>query len=1212
MIDGDTFTMEQKETGQEGELVRQAPAGYGLMTPQQLASHVRHNQTGMQYSARTNPVTRLEGCDRPGKSEVTPSYGTAGRPLDDKAASIVVTRRDDVEHVFGHGIGPRAESASIRQSWCRMSQTPGILLHISRPNKEDGEVVMHIFANSVSVTDEQTIRFEMCWAGEEAKIPAPASNAELVKHSAEKNLMRLSMVFWREAQLAETGKYKRAARRQRPFFIGMKTSELDAILTRAEGLTNEFERLIYRLSRAEGVSIYRFWPDGNDKQAQTWKDWFTASMTMSALYGNDWHYQCEAQEIWGTDASIHDINADLGQLTMPRNMATQFHVSLAADGTQRQATPSKCNSYKVNADQIFPNAECLAFKLRMAIARDQAFSSAVIASSFQSSYGSISGIFKRHARLAAGKYIVGMSAEGQFITANPSLRPRVGAKLELEIAPTSPGSAPLKFKGAIVDDHFKTGAAAVAFVNGPDLSPSNPDADFCTGVKFMISVKLRDDTTPSERYRAAIEELQTAKERRNSKGVDIQHLVLRAPPSITDTGSLAAELPDYSFFLSIIDKWQPNAEQRKAALQSMASENGVSLIQGPPGTGKSWTGAMIADAHIAAGHHRAGKQNKAVLRRPVLFVAPSNEATDAALDKFRKGSTLSKVEIVRFRASFAHAPKQGHDPDQMMLDDSNVDDDIWDTVEEALWELAEQQNPYGRTDPHAAYSLYRKSNAKFAEWRASRGTAHPHVMAETAMLYQQALDKLCSSSLNRRDRSELNDALTDYTEKLNDYYMQNNVDIVFCTNSSSAHRMLRDRFSPRILITDECAIASVPDAATPMAAFMTSLEHIVMIGDHQQHKPMVSSKGSNEYAEMLERSLFKATYNNPEYESNRTQLVQQRRMHPDLSISISQIFYDGTLTDHPDVSRPSPVWNTLERTLQQLGPAWQSHRRRIVFDAGSDCAIAQKEGHSWINDAEATAVTTFISAATCTKAPPGGESIGLSDFLVISPYSAQVTLIRQKLAQAELSMRDIKVKVTTARGVQGNEGTFVIVSFVRNTPDRPEDFGFIYEKEGLNVMCSRARQALVLIGNFCAWNNAIRNGSRTLNSKSRSIYEHFAKLNADIVARNDLVSPVDFNKAFNEHQLIEQPDISNRLIDVETAARNQAERGNRNNRGRPRSGNSRGSYSNYRTGSTRGANAGSGTTTAGRGGISRFEELERRNRGRRGGGSNARGNYRRG
>ncbi len=78
-----------------------------------------------------------------------------------------------------------------------------------------------------------------------------------------------------------------------------------------------------------------------------------------------------------------------------------------------------------------------------------------------------------------------------------------------------------------------------------------------------------------------------------------------------------------------------------------------------------------------------------------------------------------------------------------------------------------------------------------------------------------------------------------------------------------------------------------------------------------------------------------------------------------------------------------------------------------------------------------------------------------SEIAVITPYSAQVRLLRERFKQLE-------VEIDSVDGFQGREKEAVIVSLVRS--NRENEIGFLEDVRRMNVALTRARRKLIVIG----------------------------------------------------------------------------------------------------------------------------------------------------
>lgn len=697
-------------------------------------------------------------------------------------------------------------------------------------------------------------------------------------------------------------------------------------------------------------------------------------------------------------------------------------------------------------------------------------------------------------------------------------------------------AATLHFEGIVTEDIFGSGTELTAIVEGTALDPY---IELVDGVELRVKVELKDDPTPTDRHHAAIKEIEAGVAR--DKGVDFPQIILRAPRSIVETDSLAREMTDdlRGKVVGVSTAFSLNGNQAEAVRNATESTSGVTAIWGPPGTGKTWNMAAIAYAHISVGKQLGGER-----RRPVLACAPTNIAVDALMSHFLDGTLKkgkrdnSNLVVVRYKGSLLRQDRRKAEPDEdeegdvAMLDeglesdesesDESDDESVEDSgaaesghealgaahdlvkldkrekrekrrqdreekrraakLREAVWDLADEVNPFQRGEPHAEYGFYVQRQNKIVEWADSE--AHP--LREAARTFLDLKQRTRTSqgawALGQNQLRDMRARLDEAEDQLTAYFLQHVVDIVFSTNSSSVHGILRDWYRPKVLLSDELATCSIPDGATPVGGFKEHIEHWTMAGDHQQQKPVVASKGRNEWSDILHKSLFEWTVELKLIDNFFVKLRIQHRMHPQLSDPLS-IWYkddDGNalLQDHESTSNRSDIWDRLNSFLSNLGAACFQGRRRLCIDVSGfnddgELIKSEKQGTSFTNEFEADVVATLIQGLLNYKSTPEhplpGRDLTQADFLVLSPYKAQCHLIRQKFFRNGINTKGGLVTCTSTRAIQGGDGEIVISSMTRTNPDKANDVGFLAE-DGLQCVAnSRAKKALICVGNFIAW-----------------------------------------------------------------------------------------------------------------------------------------------
>ena len=257
--------------------------------------------------------------------------------------------------------------------------------------------------------------------------------------------------------------------------------------------------------------------------------------------------------------------------------------------------------------------------------------------------------------------------------------------------------------------------------------------------------------------------------------------------------------------------------------------------------------------------------------------------------------------------------------------------------------------------------------------------------------------------------------------------------IVCCTCIGSGGEILDGMFFERVLV-DEATQATEPATLVPLTR---GCRQLVLVGDHCQLPPTVLSTRAEE--EGLGVPLFSrmVACGVPP-----CMLDTQYRMHPAIATFPSDLFYGGKLLNgvSPPERRPLP------------GFPWPREEFPVAFLPIE--GIEVDDGVSKMNEAEAEAACNTVQFLL-----EGGCSI--SDVAVVTPYAAQVRLIKRMTRQ--LVRGPPFVEVSSVDGFQGREKEAVIFSAVRSNDHG--SVGFVSDWRRVNVSFTRARRALIVIGN---------------------------------------------------------------------------------------------------------------------------------------------------
>lgn len=200
-------------------------------------------------------------------------------------------------------------------------------------------------------------------------------------------------------------------------------------------------------------------------------------------------------------------------------------------------------------------------------------------------------------------------------------------------------------------------------------------------------------------------------------------------------------------------------------------------------------------------------------------------------------------------------------------------------------------------------------------------------------------------------------------------------------------------------------------------------------------------------------------------------LKRQYRMPPAIGDLNSTVFYKGEVANatadpegYPDAHHRNPLVapsRLIEKSLIWLDMPWVDTNKET-----------QKKGYSNHSEQEAISrLLKMMKAKTCDSPST------LYTIAILTPYNMQKTAINRCNIEAPegcqfgsaQSLDSGKLKAYSVDSFQGDEADIIVVSFVRNKLNtggmpRPSDINFIAQPDRLNVMLSRSRRMLVIVG----------------------------------------------------------------------------------------------------------------------------------------------------
>ena len=443
----------------------------------------------------------------------------------------------------------------------------------------------------------------------------------------------------------------------------------------------------------------------------------------------------------------------------------------------------------------------------------------------------------------------------------------------------------------------------------------------------------------------------------------------------------------------------------------------VVCVQGPPGTGKTSVVVEIIAQAVARGER-------------VLACAPSNLAVDNLVER------LDGIE--RVRAVRVGAPERISTAALSSSLDARVAADS-----EAFFaqQRLESQDVANKLRIH----IQRAQSAKMPKSEREK--------------LQQDIDEL------KKQQRALSKSGTK-RKKLATTSILRESNVVLTTNAGAGVDFVQTLPPFDLVVIDEAAQATEPLSWIPLVRGRRA----VLIGDPRQLAPIVLSREAADSG--LARSLMSRLMPDPAalperqdewtvdaYESLGVlslTLATQYRSHEAISSWSSTESYggrlraadavkSGLLCDLPGVQR-SPVTTTSMFMLST-----RSVYGRIPFEC-----IERSIGGSFINEGEATITAAHVMLMLKSGVKP-------SDIVVISPYAAQVRLLRAVLTAALEGIEGAdEVEVSSIDAFQGRESQSVVISMVRANSERI--VGFLADNRRMNVAVTRAKRHVSIIG----------------------------------------------------------------------------------------------------------------------------------------------------
>ena len=554
-----------------------------------------------------------------------------------------------------------------------------------------------------------------------------------------------------------------------------------------------------------------------------------------------------------------------------------------------------------------------------------------------------------------------------------------------------------------------------------------------------------------------------------------------------------------------------------------ALRSSIALIQGPPGTGKSYTGVAIAKTLL--------KNRKAAQLGPIICVCYTNHALDQFLEHLVKDDveqiirlgSRSKSEILQ-PLNLHHVSKEvrptkveSHEKYLLYNSQNRLLEDIdelmlglrdptrWNKIKNYL--EAHQgdhfQQLFGRgVDEDGFQEVRGKRYSVLNSWirgAPKRITSNRTVteLLTTNLMDMSGLERSTlhkhwvqesTKELNRRFIHAL-ESYRNIRDSLKRYHQETDLrcllraNVIGVTTTGLARNLdVLRRVRAKVVIMEE---AGEVLEAHSLTAFLPSIEHAILIGDHEQLRPQINNyefqhENPRGTKFSLDISLFeRLIHPQPGYlKLPYSSLEVQRRMHPSIAELIRSTLYPR-LQDHPSVSTYPEVDGMRKRLF------WLDHEEKE--DASStNLAQSFSKTNTWEVEMTAALVSHLVRQGVYAN----------EDIAVLTPYLGQLQKLKQRLRSSfaivlgDRDLDDLEAKglrdddqekttaavggvrkstllgalrIATVDNFQGEEAKVIVVSLVRSNDERK--CGFLKTSNRINVLLSRARHGMYIIGN---------------------------------------------------------------------------------------------------------------------------------------------------
>ncbi|KAK6508267.1 hypothetical protein TWF506_010363 [Arthrobotrys conoides] len=557
--------------------------------------------------------------------------------------------------------------------------------------------------------------------------------------------------------------------------------------------------------------------------------------------------------------------------------------------------------------------------------------------------------------------------------------------------------------------------------------------------------------------------------------------------------------------------------QAKSLLAGLAKK--VSLIQGPPGTGKSFIGALIAKAlhdhttetilvqtytNHALDQFLEDLLNIGIPADSIVRLGSKSTASTKALSLFEQQNTYREQGLTyKMRQDQKSQAESYHDALVRKVNQYTIFRPTYKTLLDFLEFSADSEFFDAFVVPQDEEGMTvvggggKKIGADYLyqRWSSGLDAGVFHRSAKQQFPTVWAMDSdIRAAHLKRWIRevfeeqiSEIGNLMRKYNEcqerlkqirQLQDAHIIEQKRIIGCTTTAAAmHTDQLQKASPGVVLVEEAGEILESHILTAMTP---NTKQLVLIGDHKQLRPKVNNHaltvekgdGYNLNQSLFERLVLAGV---PHVTLNR-----QHRMRPEISSLVRNLTYPEL--EDAEETNGRPRCRGFQDSVIFVSHNYPELNATRIADRRDDGSNLSKE-----NQYEAEMLIKCVRYL-------GQQGYGTDNLVVLTPYLGQLCVLRDILSKdndpvlndldsfeliragllspAGAGVRKRQIKISTIDNYQGEESDIVIVSLTRS--NSIGDIGFMASPQRVNVLLSRARNALIMIGNANTFVNSRR------------------------------------------------------------------------------------------------------------------------------------------